>query len=177
MAINTNMRVSASLEDAFGIRDSVVGYARIDPAATVTQLDGYWSSWIAAIDGLSDAQVVGGSWEVFPTLPGGIKTAPTAGTPVEKTEVMNFANGTSSHRWGMDIPAISNGTTVLNGTDRLILTSADPADVLIQLLTTALTLINWANSAYQPITAFRDALLSYRKKGRRALTRSSLVVP
>jgi hypothetical protein len=180
MAITTPVEFSATVVDEWGIEASTPFYAVVDPAMTVTQLAAQLAQLITTLDTATDGYIRRNAITILPALPGGIKTAASAGSRVEQTGIINFGSvgatvtSASTKRWGATIPALSNGATVLSG-DRIVLTGADPVGLLVTLLTTVGTLIVWANAHQQQLTAFKDALVSFRKR-RKQLQRSSFEV-
>ena len=168
------VRVSATIVDEWGIEASTAMYANADDTATIAAMDVELGSWLVALDALTDGYIKDARLTVFPTLPGGIKTAAVAGGRVEQTGLLGFLATGSQKRYSASIPALANGGTVLSG-DRIVLTAADPAANLIFILTTIGTVLHWTNEHYQQIVDFVDALVSFRKK-RKQLQRSSFEV-
>jgi hypothetical protein len=67
------------------------------------------------------------------------------------------------------IPALSNGSTVISG-GKIVLTSGDPADNLIQLMLTGSSIFEWTNANSQALQSFKDSLISFRKYNRQVAT-------
>lgn len=168
------VRISATIVDEWGIEASTAYYAQANDAETLAALDTEVSAWTTAIDGVTAGYIKSVRVTLFPTLPGGIKTAAASGSRVEQTAVLGFVSTGSSKRASFDVPAVSNGATVLSG-DRIVLTSVDPVGVLVTILTTVGTVLTWCNQHNQQITAFVDALVAFHKK-RKQLQRSSFEV-
>jgi hypothetical protein len=180
MAITIPVEFSQTVVDEWGIEASTPAYAMIDGAMTVTQLVAQANTLVADLDAATGGQITKQRVTILPVLPGGIKTGPVAGSRVEQTGLVGFGSvgatvtSATDKRWSYAIPAIANTPTVLSG-DRIVLTGADPVGVLITLLTTVGTLIIWCNNHQQQITAFKDALIAFRKR-RKQLQRSSFEV-
>ncbi len=165
------VRISATIVDEWGIEASTAFYAQASDAETIAALDTEVSAWTTALDGVTNGYIKQVRVTLFPTLPGGVKTAAATGSRVEQTAVLGFVSTGSSKRASFDVPAVSDGATVLSG-DRIVLTAVDPVGVLIAILTTVGTVLTWCNQHNQAITAFVDAMVAFHKK-RRQLQRSS----
>lgn len=183
MALTLPVRMSVTVKDDWGIEASSFIYANVDPSMTLAQLETALSDLVTDFDACTDGQITRNDVVIVPALPGGIKGAPVAagsgGARIEQTGLLNFTSTGTTKRWGFAIPGISNGASVLDG-DRILglttATSADPVGVLIALITTAQSLIAYANDHQQQISAIKDALISFRKR-RKQLQRSSFEVP
>ena len=168
------VRVSTTIVDEWGIEASTAFYAEADDTQTIALLGTEVASWLTAVDGVTAGYLKNGRITLFPALPGGVKTAAASGSRVEQTAVLGFLATGSSKRASFDVPAVSNGATVMSG-DRIVLTAIDPVGVLIAILTTVGTVLTWCNAHNQQITAFVDALVGFHKK-RKQLQRSSFEV-
>ncbi len=168
------VRISATIVDEWGIEASTAFYADANDAETIAAMNTEVASWATAIDGVTAGYLKGIRVTLFPALPAGVKTAAAAGSRVEQTAVLGFLSTGSSKRASFDVPAVSNGATVMSG-DRIVLTAVDPVGVLIAILTTVGTVLTWCNQHNQAITAFLDALVGFHKK-RKQLQRSSFEV-
>jgi len=167
--------LSATIVDKWGIEASAPFYALVDDSKTVAAMlaeaDAFWS----ALDLCTDGYIRRVRLELVPAIPGGVKTAAVAtGATVEQTGLLGFSATGTSKRYSGTIPAISDGATVLSA-DRIVLNTVDPVGALIFILTTVGTVLKWANEHNQQITAFVDALVSFRKK-RKQLQRSGFEV-
>lgn len=168
------VRISATIVDEWGIEASTSFNADADDTKTLAALDTEVSAFLTALDGTTDGLLKSARVTILPALPGGIKTAAAAGSRVEQTGVLGFSTSGTNKRYSVDIPALSNGSTVLSG-NRIVLTGIDPIGVLIGILTTVGTVLRWTNAHSQDIQAFIDALVAFHKK-RRQLQRSSFEV-
>jgi hypothetical protein len=106
---------------------------------------------------------------------GGFKTAPIAGSRSEQTAIFNLKAAGNNRRWGVDVPGVRDTFVVAGKVDE----TAGAITTLIHLLdgTTAWSVGQAANAAFQAITGIVDIVLSFRKH-RRSLGRTSFeVVP
>lgn len=171
------VRFSATIVDQLGVEAVATVYAMVDPTAAITEIDAYWDEWVTKLDACIDGQITASNWRVLPALPGGIKTSPVALSRCTQTGVLNFlATGDDAHRWGVDLPALSNSTSVIHfvsGRPQINLTPGNPVPVLIALLTsTGSSVLEFSSDAeWQPLT-FKDSLISFRKRGEQVPRRS-----
>jgi cell shape-determining protein MreC len=166
--------VSMTFVDEWGTEASAPFYAQADDTKTIAALVTEAQALVSAVDATSDAYLRRMRLELFPALPGGVKTAAATGARIEQTGLLGFTATGTSKRYSATIPAISNGATVLSG-DRIVLTGVDPVGVLIAILTTVGTVLKWCNAHNQQIVDFIDALIAFHKK-RKQLQRSSYEV-
>lgn len=168
------VRISATIVDEWGIEASTAFYANADDTQTLAAMDTEVHNFLVALDGTTDGYIKSSRVTILPILPTSIKTAAASGSRVEQTGILGFTATGSNKRASFDIPAISNGATVLTG-DRIVLTALDPVAVLIGILTTVGTVLRWTNAHSQQIQAFIDALVAFHKK-KKQLQRSSFEV-
>jgi len=168
------VRVSTTIVDEWGIEASTAFYASADDTQTVAALNTEVASWLTAMDAVTAGYLKDARVTILPAIPTAAKSAAASGSRVEQTGVLGFATTGNNKRSSFNVPAISNGATVMSG-DRIVLTSIDPVGVLIAILTTVGTVLTWTNAHNQQITAFIDALVGFHKK-RRQLQRSSFEV-
>src|ERR1035437_4513607 len=166
--------VSATIVDEGGIKASTALYATADNTQTIASLDTEVNAMISAIDAATDGVIREARVTIFPVLPTGIKASAAAGSRVEQLGLLGFNATGSNNRYTADVPALSNGATVVVG-DRIVLEVVDPIGLLNNLLTVLGTALHWTNEHYQEIQKFLDALVAYRKK-RKQLQRSSFGV-
>jgi len=169
------VRVSATISDEWGITASTDAYAQADDSQTVAVLVTSVNAFISALDAATSGQITASRVTILPALPGGVKTVPVAGSRVEQTGLLGFSSAGTNKKWSLNIPALSNATTVLSGDSMVVNVTTDPLGILIALLTTGVTLLKWANAHSQDIQAFIDALIGFHKK-RKSLQRASRVV-
>jgi len=161
MALTLAIRMEATIVDELGVQAETSVYALIDPSASFSTILTQLNAWLTDLDGCTDGQIIGAELEVLPALPGGLKTAPVAGSRVEQTGVLAFDAEGDSHQWATAIPALSNSPTVING-GKVVVTTGAPAQVLASLLAGGGTAqLAWTNSASQALTAATSALISF----------------
>jgi len=164
MATTLTVRFSATILDQLNVQALSQAYALIDPTASFDTITAIWQSWLADLEACTDGQIIASAYHVYPALPGGLKTAPVAGSRVEQVGILNFSATGTTHRWGHLIPALSNGSTVISG-GKIVLTEGDPADVLEDLLTGGGSAsLQWTNEQQQSLIALLDALIAFRQR-------------
>jgi len=168
MALDTEVRFSATILDAMGVTATSVAYLQADSTGTGASLVGAAQTWATDLDAVTAGKITELRVTILAALPGGLKANPVAGSEVEKTGVLNFTADESPHRFGFIIPAIKAGAIAAG---RIDLSNAD-VRALVNLLTAATGTTQYANAANQIITGFADALLSFRKH-RKQLARKS----
>lgn len=174
MAKDTQAVVSATIVDELGIEASAPFYALLDSGQTLAAIMADVNAFWAALDLCTDGHMRKVKLEIVPALPTGVKTAAVAGSRVEQTGLLGFSATGTTKRYSGAIPALSNTTSVFNA-GKIVLVTSDPVGALITILTTVATAIAWLNDHGQEISAFVDALVSFRKK-RKQLQRSSFEV-
>jgi len=160
------IRFEATVVDELNVKATANAYVLVDPTASFNTILTQLNTWLADLDTCTDGEIIGVEMEVVPSLPGGLKSAPVTGSRVEQTGILNFNAAGSTHLWALSIPALSNGSTVLSG-GKIVLTPGSPANTLYSLLAGGGTAaLAWTNSAQQTISAFANALLSFRDYAR-----------
>ena len=163
MALTLAVRMEATIVDELGIQAETSVYALVDPSTSFTTILAQLNTWLADLDACTDGQIIGAELEVLPALPGGLKTAPVAGSRVEQTGILAFDAAGDIHQWASAIPALSNGGTVISG-GKIVLTVGSPVQVLSALLAGGGTAqLEWTNAVNQPLTTATSALISFRK--------------
>jgi len=170
------LKASVTIVDEWGTEASTAMYAQASDTHTLASLDAEIADWITAIDAVTGGYIKAARVEIIPALPGGVKTAGqvVAGSRVEQNGGFGFEVSGTSKKYTTYIPALLDDSTVLNG-DRIVLTSTQPAGVLIAILTTVGTVLTWLSEHNQQITGFIDAFVAFHKK-RKQLQRSSYEV-
>jgi len=168
MANTQPAQLSFSVEDELTTDASISVPAMVDPAMTVAQLAGAWSSLAALLDPVIAAQITGGRAILQLPMAGG-KANPAAGSRVEQTGVFNFHNGVTDRRWGLAVPGLSSAVI---SAGRINLTDAGVAALLAALEGAITGGGVYTNEARQALTTLADAFISFRKR-RRQLARSS----
>jgi len=149
-----------------GIEDIVGATKTINvffPAATtLAQVQGWATSALVNLSNFEFGVIKYADVTLPITLPGGIGTAPVAGSTVRRGGLMSFDNPTR-YSWDQYIPAID--TTVLVGTD-IDITNTDVA-AWITAMTTGIsvsgTFIQPTNGSGEDLTALRKATETFRK--------------
>lgn len=159
--------VSYSIVDADGDRASMPIYGLFDDStATLSSIVAWAAARAAQIDAILDGQIVAENLTIYPTLPGGLKTSPNAGSDVEKTALFTWGLGgiAASHSQGMDIPAFLPSKFVgdaVNTVDTAV--AAFVTGILPPFGTVTPTNEDWSSGLY----SLRKAVKSFRKLGRR----------
>lgn len=161
MAVSLPVRLTALIVDELDVQAYAYAYALIDPGATYTAVDAFLTSWLEAVDALTDGQILQGSITALPALPGGLKSAPVSGSRVEQNGILNFLATGTTYRWGEMLPALSNGSSVISG-GKIVLTGGDPAANMIALLLGGSSIFEWTNANSQALASFKDSSISFR---------------
>lgn len=96
---------SATIQDEAGIKATVIAHALISDASTVAVLDTALNAWISALDGITGGRIIRSAARVLPALPGGIKSAPVAGSEVEEVVTFDFTQSGLAYHYGNTVPA------------------------------------------------------------------------
>ena len=164
VATTLQIRMSATILDGLNVQSLAQSYALVDPTASFSTIIATFNTWLADLDACTDGQIIAAAIHVYPALPGGLKSTPTSASRAEQTGILNFSATGTTHRWGMAIPALSNGGTVISA-GKIVLTEDDPPDVLIDLLAEGSTAdLQWTNDNGQALVALLDTLISFRKR-------------
>jgi len=167
---------SFSMIDELGTKTSFLEYGLVDPAvATPATLRTAWIALGAALDAVSGLVITGGTARLVEAPDGAWKTSPSAGSRAEQTAIFNLKATGNNRRWGVDVPGVRDTFIVAGKVDE----TAGAVATLIKMLdgTTAWSIGQAANAAFQAVTGIIDIVLSFRKH-RRSLGRTSFeVVP
>lgn len=129
------------------------------------------TSWIqglgASIDTISDGQVTKLRVSILIPLPGGIKSAPVAGSDNEKTALFTMAATGTPNAYGDDVPAAA--PAIFTG-NQVNLANAGVA-AFVAYVTTVATGITPTDRYANALSGVRHALKTFRKH-RRALRRA-----
>jgi hypothetical protein len=167
MAYTVSARYSITLVDELGTEASDTYYALLDPTQTIQLAIDAWAALAAVVDPITGGQIIRGGITILP-VPAGLKGAPVAGSRVEQTGVFNFLDSITTHRYGQALPSLRDSKIVAGKINLVDVAVA----AFITFLTAVLAVAEWVNNHQQPLTALRDALISFRKR-RKQLARSS----
>jgi len=163
MATTLAIRIQARIIDSMNVEAVSTAYALVDPSASFDAVASQFNTFLVNLDAMTDGQIIAASYTVLPALPDGLKSAPATGSRAEQTGVLNFNAAGDSHLWGFAIPALSNSTDVVVA-GRIVLDSGKPANTLYTLLAGGGTaILQWTNATSQALSAFKDALISFRQ--------------
>jgi hypothetical protein len=174
MAIDTIGAFSFTVQDELGIKSACRIPVALDSTKTLANVLAAAILYGTALDATMGGQIVAFRIEVNGLGDEAWKDTPAAGSRVEQTGLLNFRNGETAYKWGLDIPSIAN--SVLDA-GRIILGSG-AVDDLVTLLLAGVSGdgVETTNAASQVLTALSDALLTFRKH-RRALDRRTFETP
>jgi len=151
--------LSASLHDAIGVPSTTNLYLKIPDTVTVANLATFVQDYSAVLDPITGAQI--DRMDIKINLPfSGAKSAPVAGSEVEKTGLFNFEQAGSFYKFGIDIPAIA--ASVLTSGGLIDLTNTD-IQAWITFLGTVTAGITVVSKFLNALVALLDALISFRK--------------
>lgn len=102
MAADTVVRFTAHVQDASGIKGTIVAHLYIDGAQTVTAVKGALDTWITDLDPLTECSITAQSIQILPPLVAGLK-APVAGAEIEETANLDFSVATVPYHWGLTL--------------------------------------------------------------------------
>lgn len=161
MAKTQQAKISMTVQDEIGVKASVTTYLLIDPAITVTQLQGLWNSQAALLDPVIDGAILHGDASIVMT-PTGLKTTPVAGARVEQTGLFTFGNTANPRSFGEDIASWASGK-IVGG--KIPLTDSAVAAFLAPF-TTPVTLSEYTTNYFAVLSALRSAAVTFRKHRR-----------
>jgi hypothetical protein len=133
-------------------------------SATLANMVSWYTAFATQVDAASGGQLVDASIDIKPGIPGGLKTAPTAGSDVQKGGLYVFSVDGITYTYGTRLPAIDGSQLQANGLD--IDPTATGSDALIQLLTGGATSpinIPATNDSWLALDAFLRGRVSTRK--------------
>jgi len=163
MALTLTVRFEATILDGTGLQAETSAFVQVDPTASWSAYEALFNDWLTDLDACTDGQIIGAEAEIIPTLPDGLKTAPTTYSRVSQTGVLLFAATGDTRPWGMPIPALSNGSTVISG-GKPVTTVGSPLQVLGALIAGGGSgVLGWTNSTQQAIASLTNALITFRK--------------
>jgi len=164
MAYTLSVRLEATILDEMNVKAIATAYALIDPTASFATIQAILNEWLSTLDAVTAGQIIDAGIDVVPSLPGGLKTLPAAGSRVEQTGVFNYTAAGDTHLWGFAVPAIADSQVVAGKID---LTTGHPAQVLAAYLAAGGTAaLEWTNAVSQVLSTFADCFLSIRKHSR-----------
>jgi len=158
--------VSYTWVDKYGIPASTLFNIKVADSKTLAQIQTQIAADLTVTNALSQGVPISSTFslrvltEIDPS---------TAVGDVEKTALFNFDNGTDAYAYGVDIPDVNPSILDVNGL--VDFTNAD-VTAFIDQLTSAGTAYSYTEEAGNPLTAARDALISFRKH-RKQLSRKT----
>jgi len=167
---NIPLNFSATVVDGLSTEASTLAYAEYADTTTLADVITDLNSWVADVDACIDGAIKANHIRITPAVLGTHKS-PTGATfvasRVEQTAVLNFANGTTSRKYGQALPSVRS--------DLLTAGKIDLTDAAISALITLLTSGAFTNAAQQALTALVDAIIAFRKR-RKQLSRTSFEI-
>lgn len=159
--------ISMGVIDADGDRATIPIYGTFDDAtATLGSLAAWAAARVSQLDPVLDVQVVSMGITIYPTLPGGIKLTPNAGSDVEKTGLFTFGlfGLAASKSHSIDVPGFLPSKFVGD--------NVNTSDAAVQAFYNGYlapygTVIPTETTFSSPLSTFRKAVKSFRKLGKR----------
>lgn len=112
---------------SFGIKDFTNGRKTLpiyfDSALTLTQAQAYVTTGAPLLDALIDGQIIDATVTLSLTLPGGIKSSPTAGNTVREGALLSIEAASTVYVFDSYIPSVDNSHfigNVLDDTDTAV---------------------------------------------------------
>lgn len=139
-----------------------------DATATLAEIVSWASGLGAAVDLITDGAIKKIRISLLIPLPGGIKSAPVAGSDNEKTALSTIMPFAVTNAYGVDTPAVPNALLVGNQIDQ---TNANWLAFIAYLGTAVHTIIGTDRYGNALTGGVKHAVLTFRKH-RRALRRA-----
>jgi hypothetical protein len=133
MAADTSITFHAGVTDIDGVRGTVLSHLFVDSASTIAETVTALDAWLAAVDAVTQAQILNTNVRILPALPGGLKGAPASGSEMEEGAVLNFTQAGIPYKYGQWVPAVIEAAK----SGRAILLTETHVAALATLLTTA----------------------------------------
>jgi len=162
---NVTAQFSATIIDEAGIKANVLAHLLISDASTVAALDTALNAWITDLDAITGGQVIRSAAKVIPALPGGIKSAPVAGSEVEEVVTFDFTQTGVPYHYGNTVPAFLE---TLETADHKPDLSATPVSDYTTLLTSAVLGGTYTGLGNDALAALSYAFLPTRKHRKQA---------
>jgi len=173
MAYTQQAHFSFTVQDGLGTKASMIIYALLDPTKTVANLVTDIQAWATLIEPIIDSKILLADAVVSVTPTVDQTGKPADASRVEQTGVFNFANGSTTRRFGEAVPALADAV-ITGGT--IDLADTDVAAFVTAMGAASGTATSQAtNNSFQDLTSLVDAFLSFRKR-RKQLLRSSFEV-
>lgn len=163
--------LSVQIQDALGVVASVPYYLEYQDTATIAEINTAAAGILTVLDTATDGQIISASFDLAVPLPT-VKTAPVAGSEVERGGLLNFRQQAVKYRFGVLIPALA-ATAIVNG--KIDLSSGSPVTAFINLIETIGGDLDWISTGGRLLSTFSDALITFRKH-RKAESRRSFEV-
>lgn len=123
MANTQYFKLSYSLQDAGGLKNSMVLYGLLDPTQTVTAILTEATAQATLLNAVSDQKILENRIEIFVPLPDE-SAFPKNAVNAEKTMLITFNDSETPVRaYGQDTPGVANA--ILSSTDVVDTTNAD----------------------------------------------------
>lgn len=153
---------SVSILDADGNVRSIPLYFTYDSAATLSAILAYCAVTLGMLDNIIDGQIVKQTIALEISLPGGIKTAPVAGSNVQESGLITFlTNAPVKRSFSQDLPAFAQSKFV----GKVInLADTDVADWTARFVATGTTLLGSNQDFLAALVSATKGVKTFRKQ-------------
>lgn len=162
---------SVTILDSLGVTASAPFYLQFPDASTLAEINTAVQAILTDLDDVTDGQILRATIEIDAILPGGLKSAPVAGSEVERGGLFNWFQTGIKYKFGVLVPALS-ASVVVDG-------KIDLSNVAVSTFLALVTAIGgdaeWVSTAGRLLTTLADALIVFRKH-RKAESRRSFEV-
>lgn len=160
MAADTVVRFTAHVQDASGLKGTMVAHLFIDGAQTVSAVKTALDSWITALDAVTECEIVGQSVQILPPLVGGLKS-PVVGSEIEETANIDYSVATVPYHWGQTILGFPSSKLVGN---QINLADTDVAALTALMLTSPTLGGSYTDRGARALSAVAFAFQGDRKR-------------
>jgi len=166
------VRFTWPIQDSLGITTTSDLFVEVPDTFTLASVFSQMRDYGAVLDPITGGLIKDGYYTVQVTRSTAYKSAPVAGSEVEKTFLANFSQTGSTYKYGVDVPAIASAL-IVDG--RIDLANTD-LGAWVAWLTAAHSGLQAVSKFALTLIALVDALISFRKH-RKAESRRSIVIP
>jgi len=159
--------MSLTIVDELGVKSQLLTNVIVTDATTVAQIETVANDLVGVTDPIIGGQIVSATFKLDCDF-SGAKSSPDAGSRVEQTALFNFSQDSSTYKYGIDVPSISDTVLTLGKVD---LTNTDIIAWKDFILATTAT-VTFAGRVLNALQSLLDVLLTFRKKRKQLDARS-----
>jgi hypothetical protein len=151
--------LSYQITDALGVTATHLAYINAPTTVTLANLQTFANDYTPLLDAVTDGEITFIEVRVPLTITGA-KSAPVAGSEVERTGLFNFEQAGTRYKFGEDVPSIA-AALITNG--RIDLSNAAITNWVSFLEATTLG-ITFVSKFANALIALLDAVITFRKR-------------